>query len=64
GSLLSRETTSTYGNYRYIGIKLILFGIGVDFAFTYTDNFIGEFLGDNKINLVKHWNWLWPYMVP
>ncbi|CAF4441202.1 unnamed protein product [Didymodactylos carnosus] len=37
--------------------------IDVNFAFTY-DKFMGGLLDDNQTNLLTHWDWLWPYMVP
>ncbi|CAF4556523.1 unnamed protein product [Didymodactylos carnosus] len=38
--------------------------ICADFAFTHDDKFIGGLLNDNQTNLLMHWDWLWPYMVP
>ncbi|CAF1156669.1 unnamed protein product [Didymodactylos carnosus] len=64
GALISQKKTSTDGNYGSLGLELVLFSTDINLAFEHEDRFIAGLLGDNKIKLLNHWNWLWPYMVP
>ncbi|CAF1388976.1 unnamed protein product [Rotaria sp. Silwood1] len=64
GALVPTETASSSRTYGYVNIKLVLFGIGIGFAFDPGDKIMRDLLGDNKLKLMNHWDWLWSYMVP